>query len=69
MWITPERAGSDDALPTGAARIGRATPDPTVVVQAGLGEVRGAAPRLLLEVVCARLLPALGGMTNQHCCS
>ena len=41
-----------------AARIGPATLTRYAeVVHAGLGEMRGAtAPRLLLEVVCARLL-------------
>ncbi|CLR99484.1 DNA polymerase III subunits gamma/tau [Mycobacterium tuberculosis] len=47
-----------DRMREQAARIGRATVTRYAeVVQAGLGEMRGAtAPRLLLEVVCARLL-------------
>lgn len=47
-----------DRMREQAARIGRATLTRYAeVVQAGLGEMRGAtAPRLLLEVVCARLL-------------
>lgn len=47
-----------DRLREQAARIGPATLTRYAeVVQAGLGEMRGAtAPRLLLEVVCARLL-------------
>jgi DNA polymerase-3 subunit gamma/tau len=47
-----------DRMRDQAARIGAATLTRYAeVVQAGLGEMRGAtAPRLLLEVVCARLL-------------
>jgi DNA polymerase-3 subunit gamma/tau len=47
-----------DRMREQAARIGPATVTRYAeVVQAGLGEMRGAtAPRLLLEVVCARLL-------------
>ena len=47
-----------DRMREQAARIGPATLTRYAeVVQAGLGEMRGAtAPRLLLEVVCARLL-------------
>lgn len=47
-----------DRMREQAARIGRgALTRYAEVVQAGLGEMRGAtAPRLLLEVVCARLL-------------
>ncbi|WAC91945.1 DNA polymerase III subunits gamma/tau [Mycobacterium sp. Aquia_213] len=47
-----------DRMREQAARIGAATLTRYAeVVQAGLGEMRGAtAPRLLLEVVCARLL-------------
>jgi DNA polymerase III subunit gamma/tau len=47
-----------DRMREQAARIGPATLTRCAeVVQAGLGEMRGAtAPRLLLEVVCARLL-------------
>ncbi|OBA82962.1 DNA polymerase III subunit gamma/tau [Mycobacterium sp. 1164966.3] len=47
-----------DRMREQAARIGSATLTRYAeVVQAGLGEMRGAtAPRLLLEVVCARLL-------------
>lgn len=47
-----------DRMREQAARIGAATLTRCAeVVQAGLGEMRGAtAPRLLLEVVCARLL-------------
>lgn len=47
-----------DRMRDQAARIGSATLTRYAeVVQAGLGEMRGAtAPRLLLEVVCARLL-------------
>jgi DNA polymerase-3 subunit gamma/tau len=47
-----------DRMREQAARIGTATLTRYAeVVQAGLGEMRGAtAPRLLLEVVCARLL-------------
>lgn len=47
-----------DRMRDQAARIGPATLTRCAeVVQAGLGEMRGAtAPRLLLEVVCARLL-------------
>ena len=47
-----------DRMRDQAARIGPATLTRYAeVVQAGLGEMRGAtAPRLLLEVVCARLL-------------
>jgi DNA polymerase III subunit gamma/tau len=47
-----------DRMREQAARIGPATLTRySEVVQAGLGEMRGAtAPRLLLEVVCARLL-------------
>jgi DNA polymerase III subunit gamma/tau len=47
-----------DRMREQAARIGTATLTRySEVVQAGLGEMRGAtAPRLLLEVVCARLL-------------
>jgi DNA polymerase-3 subunit gamma/tau len=47
-----------DRMREQAARIGPAALTRYAeVVQAGLGEMRGAtAPRLLLEVVCARLL-------------
>jgi DNA polymerase III subunit gamma/tau len=55
-----------DRMREQAARIGPATLTRYAeVVQAGLGEMRGAtAPRLLLEVVCARLLLPSAGDTE-----
>ncbi len=55
-----------DRMREQAARIGPATVTRYAeVVQAGLGEMRGAtAPRLLLEVVCARLLLPSAGDTE-----
>jgi DNA polymerase-3 subunit gamma/tau len=55
-----------DRMREQAARIGPATLTRYAeVVQAGLGEMRGAtAPRLLLEVVCARLLLPSAGDTD-----
>ena len=60
-----------DRMREQATRLGSATLTRYAeAVQAGLGEMRGAtAPRLLLEVVCARLLLPSASDASRRCCS